>query len=689
MKSIRTKIMGLIVFCTILTSTLLSVLSVKNAKVIINQDSTQFMQQVCLNRSQEINATISRIEQSVNILARYALDELTDINSFKMSKEYVDTYTGNMEKIVKNAAVQTEGAMTVYLRFNPDFTEPASGLFLSKDGETSDFEKLVPTDFSIYDKNDAAHVGWYYIPMEQKQATWMSPYMNENLGVKMISYVVPLYKDNIPVGVIGMDINFGVLQDIIDSTKVYDSGYAFLADSESAVVYHRNLDMGQKLAELDSGGLEKMSEQLQDGSPLNGLFAYTYNHVSKYMIYSDLNNGMKLVLTAPAGEINAAANRLRIQTIMFSAASVLVAILLAVFIIRGMVKPLQELNQVAKKISEGDLDATVSYTSTDEIGMLAQSIGATVLRLREYINYIDEISNVLEKIAGGSLTIELKYGYVGEFGRIKASIEHISDSLNATLWSINKAADQVASGSEQVEIGVQAFSQGASEQALAIEKISANINEVSAQAGGNALYAKDAYDLAREAGDGVISSNHNMAHMAEAMEDIAKASQEIGIIIKAIEDISFKTNILALNAAVEAARAGEAGRGFSIVADEVRDLARKVDDAAKSSAGLIENTMEAVKNGADIAVRTKESLDIVVQRAQSVEKKLQEIAAASEIQVNAIGQVTMEIDQISAVVQTNSATAQESAAASEELNAQAFMLKDMVNQFELKEDKQD
>lgn len=359
------------------------------------------------------------------------------------------------------------------------------------------------------------------------------------------------------------------------------------------------------------------------------------------------------------------------------------ALLIAFYIIRGITKPVKEIDGVARKIADGQLNESIQYQSKDELGVLAINFNKTVSRLREYVNYIDEISSALGEIADGNLVIRLTYEYAGEFAKVKQALEHISYSLNETMSQISQSSDQVASGSDQVSSGAQALSQGATEQASSIEELAATVNEISSQVKQNADNAKDASQKADNVGAEANESNRRMQDMLNAMTDISSSSSEIGKIIKTIEDIAFQTNILALNAAVEAARAGEAGKGFAVVADEVRNLASKSAEASKNTAVLIESSLHAVENGTKIAGETAQSLSVVVDGVKEVTGKINEISEASNTQAASINQVTQGIDQISSVIQTNSATAEESAAASEELSGQAQLLKELVGHFKL------
>lgn len=360
------------------------------------------------------------------------------------------------------------------------------------------------------------------------------------------------------------------------------------------------------------------------------------------------------------------------------------SILTAVYIIRSINSPVRELDGVARKIAEGDLDQNITYKSKDELGTLAVNFNKTVGRLRNYVSYINEISNVLRQIAGGNLVFDLTLNYEGEFAKVKQALEEISHSLNDTLGQINQAADQVSSGSDQVSSGAQALSQGATEQASSIEELAATINEISAQVKDTAANANEVRQQTDQTGDQVATSNEQMQEMIAAMTEISDKSGQISRIIKTIEDIAFQTNILALNAAVEAARAGEAGKGFAVVADEVRNLASKSSEASKSTAALIEGTVQAVEKGTEIANATADSLFAVVESTKGVVSSVDKIASAADQQAESIAQVTLGIDQISSVVQTNSATAEESAAASEELSSQAQVMKGLVGRFTLR-----
>ena len=374
-----------------------------------------------------------------------------------------------------------------------------------------------------------------------------------------------------------------------------------------------------------------------------------------------------------------------ILLIIISAVALLTTIILAVDVTRRITKPIKEIEAAVKEMAGGNLDVTIAYESRDELGSLSNSVREMTGRLKAIIS--DE-AYVLGELATGNFNVlsRMADSYVGAFQGILEAMRGIKKSLNETLRQINQSADQVASGSEQVSSGAQALSQGATEQASSIEELAATINEISEQVKSNAENAMDVSAKAVQTGRQMAESNGQMQEMIAAMEEISNSSNEIGKIIKTIEDIAFQTNILDLNAAVEAARAGSAGKGFAVVADEVRNLASKSADASKSTAALIEASLKAVENGTRIAGQTADFMTEVVEGTKVLTETIDKISEASNAQAASINQVTQGVDQISSVVQTNSATAEESAAASEELSGQAQILKRLVGRFTLQDD---
>lgn len=349
--------------------------------------------------------------------------------------------------------------------------------------------------------------------------------------------------------------------------------------------------------------------------------------------------------------------------------------------------PLGEITKIAGRLERGDLglanneEVRIDISSNDEVGTLAEMFEDTIRTLRSYIG---EISDVLEAMAHGNMTKSATQDYLGDFQSIKKSLDDIQSALNNTMGQISTSAEQVSSGAEQVSSSSQALAQGATEQASSIEEISATMAEISQNAKQTAEAAEKAGEFVNEAGSHLGVSIGFVEELNVAMKNISESSKKIGTIITTIEDIAFQINILSLNAAVEAARAGTAGKGFAVVADEVGNLASKSDKAAKATKELIESSITAVTEGGNIVNKVTKALDQTSQSAGQVTGQMTIVVDAVENQTAALSQVTDGIDQISSVVQTNSATSEQCAAASEELSSQASLLKNLMRSFKLR-----
>ena len=334
------------------------------------------------------------------------------------------------------------------------------------------------------------------------------------------------------------------------------------------------------------------------------------------------------------------------------------------------------------EISKGNLSANFTLeANTSEIGMLAASIHETKSELKKYIQ---DINRKLSALAEGNMDQTIGNDYRGEFQPIQQALGHILESLNDALNQINVTARQVSTESKRMASDAQVLSGGAVKQASAVQELSASIQEISGQVESTSRDAGQARESSMDASAQLQICSAKMEELTAAMENISKSSAQIGGIIKTIENISSQTNILALNATVEAARAGEAGKGFSVVADEVRSLANKSSEAAKNITDLIEESMNLVDQGMALSEETTNALLGVVKGAKVATEMIDRIADAAVSQSQSIKQVTLGMEQISEVVQTNASTAEKSAASAEELYGQAEEMLVAVQRFKLR-----
>lgn len=440
----------------------------------------------------------------------------------------------------------------------------------------------------------------------------------------------------------------------------------------------------------NSTNLQKLSNQLQE------MYSRGEIEEAKKLYYSDFittaNSSQSLSYTlsssskSVANQFYISAGKTEKQTyqiiMILSGVILLAVILVCIYVVRLITKPIKQIESAMLRFSEGELDVDIPYTSKDELGKLANSMRAMSGNLKAYI---DNISYVLGTISKGDMTVTVDIDYKNDFAPIKEALTTILDSLNSTLSQIHDSANQVTTGAEQVSIGAQTLSQGATEQASSIEELAATLCEISNKVKANSDNAQTANDNAEDTARVIQGGDAIMQQLVGSMSEMARTSAEINKIIKTINDIAFQTNILALNAAVEAARAGAAGRGFSVVAEEVRNLASKSAQAADNTTALVENTLSAIQNSTNLVGQVRNSLEEISEKASITTNVIHEITISSQEQTVAIDQVNEGINLISGVVQTNSATAEQSAAASEELSGQAETMLSLVNVFQLRE----
>lgn len=363
-----------------------------------------------------------------------------------------------------------------------------------------------------------------------------------------------------------------------------------------------------------------------------------------------------------------------VAIVVVSLLAILFAIFMSVRLAKDITVPLAKLSEAARKLAIGDIDVDCQKINNDDLGDLMDDFAVMADGIRDQVR-------VADVIAKGDFTIDVKPR--GDKDILGKSLRKLVMDENVTLNSIKEAGSQITVGSEQVASASQALAQGATEQASALEQITASMHEVTQRTKDSATEAGEASNLVNNIKDMATMGNEHMKAMIEAMDGINQSSEVISKIIKTIDDISFQTNILALNAAVEAARAGVHGKGFAVVAEEVRNLAAKSASAAGETAEMIEDSIHKVANGTRIAEETAKSLDAIVKSIDEIVERISNIKVSSNDQAASITQIDQAISQVSTVVHTNAATSEQSAAASEELSNQALTLKNLIATYKL------
>lgn len=528
--------------------------------------------------------------------------------------------------------------------------------------------------------------------LAQRELTNSGIMKSPGTGSMILSMYYPIFDGQRCIGYVGAGVYASHLMDSLLNLNIKglpDSEYVFLNVETGVYLYHEDETLLN--TQTTDVGYQEIIRRIQaDGSTEASTYSYRdENGTKQLVVYKYLKDrGWVFMVRDSATEVYASVTTIRLVVAALCAVMAGAIVMITLAILRREGRELMAVERAIGRLGDLNLSADreleVFYGRSDEIGMIAQTTHRVCGCLRETI---DDVSRILGQMADGDFTVDVEKNsalYIGDFQALSESLQSIRANLTGVIRDITQVAGQVDASADLVSSGAQALSQGTVEQAASITGLVSHVTDITAQIQSSTVRCGDATQLVDKATGYAAQADAKMEQLLTATKNIDQSSTQIGTIIKTIEDIAFQTNILALNAAVEAVRAGTAGKGFSVVADEVRTLAAKSAQAAQNTNNLINRSIQDVKTGTESTDQAVSAMQLINDCIQSIKSLTDEIAAASVQQADMIALVESGIKEISTVVQTNSVAAEKSAAVSKELSSQARTLNGLIGRFRIR-----
>lgn len=625
------------------------------SNIVISNEVKSKMEFNAKNQAYEFEEKMKVLQSTVDNVAssiQYQFDETQADNS-----EYMNSTLKNLEPLLKLSAEKVNGNMNAYIAFNPELNTKSKvyQTIQALNKQSNKFENpgemMTIDDFK--DPNSTS-MGWFFNPLKEKKGVWTDPYDDQYFKIRMITYSAPVIVNNKVVAVVGMDMDFKIFQDIVESIKIYDTGYAYLLDKDCNFLIHKNLDSNTNLSSLLGNSSNTIIDTMKNKK--FGVDELSYDGQQKFFAYATLENGFIFILTAPKAEILSSVTKMLYLLIGMGIAGVIISVLLGIVLGNIISKPIINLTSTMQQVENGDLSVKVDLQSKDEIGQLAYSFNKMIASQRNIIDQLYKISsdskNSAEILAQASSNVNSSYNNVA------ITAEEISSSSNIQAQNLVNIMTEIDNFSSQ------------------INNIVFDIQEVENETQNVSYMTQESNQQLQNLIDSIYKINGAFEHVQGEISNLNSDITEVMNITKIINDIAEQTNLLALNASIEAARAGDAGKGFAIVATEVANLAEQT----KISSTSINNLIGSVSNTANTTVNTTTSVNTQLKnQIQVIESSLESfkkiICAVENIvpKVKNINSSTKTIsdkkDFIASTVENISSMAEEITAATEEVNA--------------------
>ncbi|MDP4144027.1 MAG: methyl-accepting chemotaxis protein [Bacillota bacterium] len=650
------KIIATIVGCSMLVALLVGGVSIIDSRAIVEKQSKENLLLTAQNKASEFNVTMLNVESSV--------DDLADTLSSSFNKElaekdsnYINNYEQSIQTVVKSFGVRTQGDMSVYFYMNPDITGGVHGAWYATKNDDKKFEMQPLGDMSQFNPQNE-DMNWYYKPIKEHKALWLEPYVDPDLKISMISYVVPIYQGDTLIGVTGMDINFNYFKNIVSGTKVYSTGYAVLLNKDNHVLIHPTIKQGENFASTQNGVFKNTANKLSANK--SGIDEYAYKGSNKIIAYSHLANGFTYLIDVPQSEVMSQISHLTLVACLMIILGIIVAVIFAEIISKLIANPIKKATILIDKTSKLNIEDDKSFdaimNNKDETGMMVRSITNMRSLLRNIVKELIEDAEATSNSANALLS----------------ATNEASKSIN----EISRATDELAKRSSQQAALTQEGMSSLLNLANELDIVTNSSNFVKETLNETNELNKKAIISIEKLHDQFKQNNSISQEVTSNIDLLASKSGSIGEIISTIKYIAEQTNLLALNAAIEAARAGEHGKGFAVVAEEIRKLSEQTSISTKDIEDIIHeiqvdigNAKNKIDNSNTIISSSNEALAITDASFNVINEAISRTSIQIEQLITSISKIGENKNEVVRDIEEMSAITEESAAASQEVAA--------------------
>lgn len=662
-------ILSMTLCCLVVVGVVSSIMAMR----LVNQ-MTEYgnllLQYEAMDSCGEFNDTFTQAVYKTESIQQFAVSAFKPEEYKKDAKVYMDSYFRPIiDDFVASVVKDSSYIQGAYFSLHPDLAgfPYVCEVYFADYG--NGVEKLGAQAYEEYTP-DNPDTDWFFGAYSSGMPYWTEPY--DDNGVNMVSYVLPVVINGQTIGVAGVDIAIEDMTNLTETIQIYDTGFGLLQDNYGNLFDYKNI-----VSQFSAENISQMNNAQGSAGLINMAVAGR-----KYIVgYNKLSNGYCFYTFAPHDEVNKQAAATIVLVIIVIALGLLSAFIISLIVGRAISAPIVTVSIALGRLTDGIYSVSLPdsiLNRKDEMGHLARA--TRKLRLR-----LGYLTNKVTTIANGDLTEDIELAFDGD--AIGIALNDTLINLNGMFAKISHTSHQMAAESERVAKESQSLALGCSQQSAAMDNLKNIMKEIVDNNNKNAEMLKEAIGIEQKIKMDAQTGGKQMKDLTQAVEDISEASQGIHKVLKVIDDIAFQTNILALNAAVEAARAGQYGKGFSVVAEEVRNLAAKSAAAAKETTELVTISTQKAASGVSLAEVTAESFSHIIDGIGKSDEIITQIAQASHKQERSVSLMNKEVDVVLGVVHSTTEASEEYAASAEEMSGQSTLLKDMVEQFKIKDDK--